>query len=197
MVIVLVGKGNDSGLISRNDGDAIYQQNPLCLMLMWRTHKRELFFRQKERNTKSPLIVPNIIELRDEVSSKQDLSIPESSNILEGITPPLVLPNTIIGIYPAMFTLSSSQVQNLLHLLINDPTSRLSVKETVNHLCCYNETNDNKSQRESVSSQTEIVGKEVSMRPAYRSSKKVKDYDKLEAEMKKNRRMISLKKTLL
>ncbi|KAG5414638.1 hypothetical protein IGI04_002205, partial [Brassica rapa subsp. trilocularis] len=38
---------------------------------------------------------------------------------------------------------------------------------------------------------------EVSMRPAYRSSKKVKDYDKLEAEVKKNRRMISLKETLL
>ncbi|WZZ20888.1 hypothetical protein YC2023_122275 [Brassica napus] len=70
-------------------------------------------------------------------------------------------------------------------------------KESVNHLCCYNETNDNKSQRESVSSQTEIVGKEVSMRPAYRSSKKVKDYDKLEAEVKKNRRMISFKETLL
>ena len=35
------------------------------------------------------------------------------------------------------------------------------------------------------------------MRPAYRSSKKVKDYDKLEAEVKKNRRMISLKETLL
>ncbi|KAG5375180.1 hypothetical protein IGI04_039776 [Brassica rapa subsp. trilocularis] len=70
-------------------------------------------------------------------------------------------------------------------------------KESVNHLCCYNETNDNKSQRESVSSQTEIVGKEVSVRPAYRSSKKVKDYDKLEAEVKKNRRMISFKETLL
>ena len=38
---------------------------------------------------------------------------------------------------------------------------------------------------------------EVSMRPAYRSSKKVKDYDKLEDEVKKNRRMISLKETLL
>ncbi|WZY98832.1 hypothetical protein YC2023_071161 [Brassica napus] len=37
----------------------------------------------------------------------------------------------------------------------------------------------------------------VSMRPAYPSSKKVKDYDKLEAEMKKNRRMISLKETAL
>ncbi|KAG5393491.1 hypothetical protein IGI04_023454, partial [Brassica rapa subsp. trilocularis] len=56
-------------------------------------------------------------------------------------------------------------------------------KKTVNHLCCYNETNDNKSQRESVSSQTEIVGKVVSMRPTYPSSKKVKDYDKLEAEV--------------
>ncbi|WZZ87727.1 hypothetical protein YC2023_116306 [Brassica napus] len=57
--------------------------------------------------------------------------------------------------------------------------------------------------RESVSSQTEIVGKSklvyryVSMRPAYCSSKKVKDYDKLEDEVKKNRRMISLKETLL
>lgn len=40
-------------------------------------------------------------------------------------------------------------------------------------------------------------GAEVSMRPAYRSSKKVKDYDKLEAEVKKNRMMISLKETLL
>ncbi|WZY99179.1 hypothetical protein YC2023_071508 [Brassica napus] len=70
-------------------------------------------------------------------------------------------------------------------------------KKTVNHLCCYNETNDNKSQRESVSSQTEIVGKVVSMRPTYPSSKKVKDYDKLEAEVKKNRKMISLKETLL
>lgn len=40
-------------------------------------------------------------------------------------------------------------------------------------------------------------GAEVSMRPAYRSSKKVKDYDKLEVEVKKNRRMISLKETLL
>jgi len=40
-------------------------------------------------------------------------------------------------------------------------------------------------------------GAEVSMRPAYPSSKKVKDYDKLEAEVKKNRRMISLKETLL
>ena len=38
---------------------------------------------------------------------------------------------------------------------------------------------------------------EVSMRPAYRSSTKVKDYDKLEDEVKKNRRMISLKETLL
>nr|VDC93684.1 unnamed protein product [Brassica oleracea] len=38
---------------------------------------------------------------------------------------------------------------------------------------------------------------EVSMRPAYPSSKKVKDYDKLEAEVKKNRRMISLTETLL
>ncbi|KAG5375591.1 hypothetical protein IGI04_040187, partial [Brassica rapa subsp. trilocularis] len=56
-------------------------------------------------------------------------------------------------------------------------------KETINHLCCYSETNDHKFQRESVSSQTEIVGKEVSMRPAYPSSKKVKDYDKLEAEV--------------
>ncbi|KAF2566819.1 hypothetical protein F2Q68_00024448 [Brassica cretica] len=35
------------------------------------------------------------------------------------------------------------------------------------------------------------------MRPAYHSSKKVKDYDKLEAEAKKNRRMIRLKETLL
>ena len=35
------------------------------------------------------------------------------------------------------------------------------------------------------------------MRPAYRSFKKVKDYDKLEDEVKKNRRMISLKETLL
>lgn len=35
------------------------------------------------------------------------------------------------------------------------------------------------------------------MRPAYRSSKKVKDYDKLEAEVKKNRMMISLKETAL
>ncbi|WZY94203.1 hypothetical protein YC2023_066532 [Brassica napus] len=44
-----------------------------------------------------------------------------------------------------------------------------------------------------------LLGKviEVSMRPAYRSSKKVKDYDKLEAEVKKNRMMISLKETLL
>ncbi|CAN6811835.1 unnamed protein product [Brassica oleracea] len=41
-----------------------------------------------------------------------------------------------------------------------------------------------------------LLGK-VSMRPAYPSSKKVKDYDKLEAEVKKNRRMISLKETLL
>ncbi|KAF3595630.1 hypothetical protein DY000_02024804 [Brassica cretica] len=57
-------------------------------------------------------------------------------------------------------------------------------KKTVNHLCCYNETNDNKSQRESVSSQIEIVGKEVLMRLAYPSSKKVKDYDKFEAEVK-------------
>ncbi|CAN7023990.1 unnamed protein product [Brassica rapa subsp. trilocularis] len=37
----------------------------------------------------------------------------------------------------------------------------------------------------------------VSMRPTYRSSKKVKDYDKLKAEVKKNKRMISLKETLL
>ncbi|WZZ08559.1 hypothetical protein YC2023_094480 [Brassica napus] len=37
----------------------------------------------------------------------------------------------------------------------------------------------------------------VSMRPAYRSSKKVLVNDKLEAEVKKNRRMISLKETLL
>ncbi|KAH0910322.1 LOW QUALITY PROTEIN: hypothetical protein HID58_033643, partial [Brassica napus] len=37
----------------------------------------------------------------------------------------------------------------------------------------------------------------VSMRPAYRSSKKTKDYDKLEAEVKKNRRMISMKETML
>ncbi|CAG7869897.1 unnamed protein product [Brassica rapa] len=35
------------------------------------------------------------------------------------------------------------------------------------------------------------------MRPVYPSSKKVKDYDKLEAEVKKNRRMISLKETAL
>ncbi|CAN6802463.1 unnamed protein product [Brassica oleracea] len=35
------------------------------------------------------------------------------------------------------------------------------------------------------------------MRPAYPSSKKVKDYDKLEAEVKKNRMMISLKETVL
>ncbi|WZZ43299.1 hypothetical protein YC2023_039558 [Brassica napus] len=41
-----------------------------------------------------------------------------------------------------------------------------------------------------------LLGK-VSMRPAYRSSKKVKDYNKLEDEVKKNRRMISLKETLL
>ena len=40
-------------------------------------------------------------------------------------------------------------------------------------------------------------GAEVSMRPAYRSSKKVLVNDKLEAEVKKNRRMISLKETLL
>ncbi|CAN7100575.1 unnamed protein product [Brassica rapa subsp. narinosa] len=36
----------------------------------------------------------------------------------------------------------------------------------------------------------------VSIRPTYPSSKKVKDYDKLEVEVKKNRRMISLKETL-
>ncbi|KAH0851061.1 hypothetical protein HID58_095007, partial [Brassica napus] len=44
-----------------------------------------------------------------------------------------------------------------------------------------------------------LLGKviEVSMRPAYRSSKKVLVNDKLEAEVKKNRRMISLKETLL
>ncbi|KAG5378968.1 hypothetical protein IGI04_026810, partial [Brassica rapa subsp. trilocularis] len=41
------------------------------------------------------------------------------------------------------------------------------------------------------------IKKEVSMRPAYPSSKKGKDYDNLEAEVKKNRRMISLKETLL
>ncbi|CAN7066367.1 unnamed protein product [Brassica rapa subsp. trilocularis] len=41
-----------------------------------------------------------------------------------------------------------------------------------------------------------LLGK-VSVRPAYRSSKKAKDYDKLEAEVKKNRRMISFKETLL
>ncbi|CAN7023055.1 unnamed protein product [Brassica rapa subsp. trilocularis] len=43
-----------------------------------------------------------------------------------------------------------------------------------------------------------LLGKiiEVSIRPTYPSSKKVKDYDKLEVEVKKNRRMISLKKTL-
>ncbi|KAG5378575.1 hypothetical protein IGI04_026417 [Brassica rapa subsp. trilocularis] len=41
-----------------------------------------------------------------------------------------------------------------------------------------------------------LLGK-VSMRPAYRSSKKVLVNDKLEAEVKKNRRMISLKETLL
>ncbi|CAN6832808.1 unnamed protein product [Brassica oleracea var. botrytis] len=35
------------------------------------------------------------------------------------------------------------------------------------------------------------------MRSAYHSSKKVKDYDKLEAEAKKNRRTIRLKETLL
>nr|VDD38080.1 unnamed protein product [Brassica oleracea] len=35
------------------------------------------------------------------------------------------------------------------------------------------------------------------MRPAYPSSKKVKDYHKLEAEVKKNRMMISLKETAL
>ncbi|KAH0928942.1 hypothetical protein HID58_014669 [Brassica napus] len=34
------------------------------------------------------------------------------------------------------------------------------------------------------------------MRPTYPSSKKVKDYDKLEVEVKMNRRMISLKETL-
>ncbi|KAG5375241.1 hypothetical protein IGI04_039837 [Brassica rapa subsp. trilocularis] len=39
--------------------------------------------------------------------------------------------------------------------------------------------------------------RKVSMRPAYRSSKKVLVNDKLEAEVKKNRRMISLKETLL
>ncbi|WZY87246.1 hypothetical protein YC2023_033630 [Brassica napus] len=38
---------------------------------------------------------------------------------------------------------------------------------------------------------------EVSMRPAYHSSKKVLVNDKLEAEVKKNRKMISLKETLL
>ncbi|WZZ43116.1 hypothetical protein YC2023_039375 [Brassica napus] len=42
-----------------------------------------------------------------------------------------------------------------------------------------------------------LLKAKVSMRPAYPSSKKVKDYDKLEAEVKKNRRMISLKETLL
>ncbi|WZY77598.1 hypothetical protein YC2023_023982 [Brassica napus] len=41
-----------------------------------------------------------------------------------------------------------------------------------------------------------LLGK-VSMRPAYRSSKKVLVNDKLEAEVKKNRKMISLKETLL
>ncbi|WZZ32940.1 hypothetical protein YC2023_016341 [Brassica napus] len=100
-------------------------------------------------------------------------------------------------------------------------------KETVNHLCCYNETNDNKSQIIQISLlyfiadffigvmlilhlnivtdvprekayhlKPRLLGK-VSMRPAYHSSKKVKDYDKLEAEVKKNRRMISLKETML
>ncbi|WZY69974.1 hypothetical protein YC2023_002214 [Brassica napus] len=44
-----------------------------------------------------------------------------------------------------------------------------------------------------------LLGKvfEVSMRPAYSSSKKVLVNDKVEAEVKKNRRMISLKETLL
>ncbi|KAH0909682.1 hypothetical protein HID58_033003, partial [Brassica napus] len=44
-----------------------------------------------------------------------------------------------------------------------------------------------------------LLGKviEVSMRPAYRSSKKILVNDKFEAEVKKNRRMISLKETLL
>ncbi|KAF3518910.1 hypothetical protein DY000_02060446 [Brassica cretica] len=35
------------------------------------------------------------------------------------------------------------------------------------------------------------------MRPAYRSSKKVKDYDKLEVEVKKNRRMVESNGTVL
>ncbi|KAH0922578.1 hypothetical protein HID58_022596, partial [Brassica napus] len=103
-------------------------------------------------------------------------------------------------------------------------------KKTVNHLCCYNETNDNKSQisvkcdclkHNAFSEHTSMINtsiivtdvprekayhlkprllgkiavvkciyevistkikKMVSMRPTYPSSKKVKDYDKLEAE---------------
>ncbi|KAG5388446.1 hypothetical protein IGI04_029987, partial [Brassica rapa subsp. trilocularis] len=51
-------------------------------------------------------------------------------------------------------------------------------KKTVNHLCCYNETNDNKSQ--------------VSMRPAYHSSKKVLVNDKLEAEVESNGIVLSI-----
>ncbi|KAG5414305.1 hypothetical protein IGI04_001872, partial [Brassica rapa subsp. trilocularis] len=41
------------------------------------------------------------------------------------------------------------------------------------------------------------IKRKVSMRPAYSSSKKVLVNDKVEAEVKKNRRMISLKETLL
>ncbi|KAH0922703.1 hypothetical protein HID58_022721 [Brassica napus] len=127
-------------------------------------------------------------------------------------------------------------------------------KEPVNYLCCYNETNDKKSQinvkcdrlkhnafsehtsmintsivYSDISSEYEVIStkikksllkaeiitwaslehskqpavfpnpnflNKVSIRPTYPSSKKVKDYDKLEVEVKKNRRMISLKETL-
>ncbi|KAG5397788.1 hypothetical protein IGI04_019602, partial [Brassica rapa subsp. trilocularis] len=83
-------------------------------------------------------------------------------------------------------------------------------KETVNHLCCYNETNDNKFSVISTKIKKSLLKAEIitwdslehgkqptRFQPAYRSSKKVNDYDKLEAEVKKNRRMISLKETLL
>ncbi|CAF1900463.1 unnamed protein product [Brassica oleracea] len=39
-----------------------------------------------------------VIKLQDEVSNTQDLLIPPSSNILEGMTPPLILSNTIMSL---------------------------------------------------------------------------------------------------
>uniref|UniRef100_A0A0D3AN55 Uncharacterized protein n=1 Tax=Brassica oleracea var. oleracea TaxID=109376 RepID=A0A0D3AN55_BRAOL len=62
------------------------------------TEKQEILFSIYRETQRSPLIMSSVIKLQDEVSNTQDLLIPPSSNILEGMTPPLILSNTIMSL---------------------------------------------------------------------------------------------------